>query len=117
MLKRVETSGNTCPCCGQHVDTSDLLVSLDANAAARNGVLIRLEPQSTVILYELKRVYPAKLPTERLLQALNGAHESQSQDPMKVLHVRISRLRSVIKPLGLTIPAGQWQGGYRLQFE
>lgn len=103
---------NTCPCCHQPV-AIDLLVSLDANAMARNGIIVRLQPQSAVVLDLLKRRYPAAVPQDTILEAMNGWRESESVDPHKVLKVRISMIRRLLKPLNVGIEY-EVDRGYRL---
>ena len=105
----------TCPCCGQPLPTStDLVVNLDYNTASRNGLMFGMEPQSAVLLKELANKWPTAVTHERMESATYGWTEPTTDEPKKVVRVRISRLRHQLRPLGLGI-VSVYGIGYRLE--
>lgn len=103
-----------CPCCGQPVDPSRLIVDLNTNQATRNGVTARLSPRMSEILIVLNATWPGTVRHDRLLQRIYGA-DCGPEDTITI-RVHMSKIRQLVRPLGVGIEA-RWGTGYRLVFD
>lgn len=102
-----------CPCCHQTVRDNEFLVSFETNQASRFGKDVALLPQEIFILKELNTAYPAAARHEALIYALYG-YSRGPDDPKRVIHVVMSRLRKKLRPLHVKIHMATTQG-YRLE--
>ncbi len=107
---------NTCPCCGQSVDTGDLLVSLDSNTASRNGVTVLLTPTQVDIVQALLAALPGNVAHERFTRILWGERTRGPSDPKLVVRVEISHMRKRLADLGVSI-VPVYGEGYRMVVE
>ena len=106
-----------CPCCGQPVDTDDLLVSLDANTASRNGQTVHLTPQLAVLAYVLNKARPGMVEHDSLVDAIYGrSADITSEQPKLVARVLLSQNRRLLKSLGVSI-VPVYGEGYRMVVE
>lgn len=104
-----------CPCYHQPIaDESDLLVSLETNAASRWGVVVHLTPFQAVILDMLARSPRRTISRDYLLTGLHGYFGSDAENGASALAMHISYLRSRIRTLDVEIDCIRTRG-YRIR--
>lgn len=104
-----------CPCCGQSVDTDDLLVSLETNRASRGGLTTKhMSPQQAEILWALRQRHPETVSYDAAMGVMYGrGQEIRAEMPNRVMRVNVSRLRRIIAPLNVGI-INRYGDGYAL---
>jgi DNA-binding winged helix-turn-helix (wHTH) protein len=108
---------NICPCCGQSVDTSDIMLSLESNVIARGSRLLRLSPMEAEMMALLLQRHPNRVTIDHFWRAIYGRTEGPDSDMS--LRTSICKLRKQIRPLGIEVESYysrgvRLEGGYRL---
>ena len=91
---------NICPCCYQPFETSKIMVSLDTNELAYDGITVRLTTSEAEIAYTIAKASPRYVPRERLFTLFNGQYLAEDT---KNIEVHISQIRKRIANMGLLI--------------
>lgn len=93
---------NACPCCGQPVTTTGLLVDLNSNTAARLGTTVKLTRQEAEAAYILARRFPRVVPWDEFGDELYGpSHDRDLR--ARCFYPLLSVLRRKLAPLGTNI--------------
>lgn len=90
-----------CPCCGQPVQISALLISVDDQQLAYGGKTILLTPNETKFLTVLKKKMPKHASHSTVFFALWGSRPPQTANAS--LSMMLSALRRKLEPLGLRV--------------
>jgi hypothetical protein len=104
-----------CPCCGQPVEESRLLVDLDMNNVSRFGITLHLPPQLAEVIYVLNEKYPKGVRVAEIIGQIYGARD-EPEFAARAVFVRVSQLRRSLAQLGVRIDYAP-KGAYRLHFE
>jgi DNA-binding response OmpR family regulator len=101
-----------CPCCGQETPSERLLVNLDTNIAAYDGIEIEIRPpQAAELVYILAEAWPKTASLFKISQAIWGMHEPEGA--VASIRVHVSMARKQLERLGFGIEAIVGRG-YRL---
>src|SRR5215472_7293228 len=108
---------NICPCCGQSIDISDVLLSLETNTISRAGRMVSLAPMEAEIMALMLKRYPNRVTMNQIWHAIYGHAEGPATNMS--LRTTICWLRRMIWQLGLEIGSyyshrTRYNGGYRL---
>lgn len=105
----------TCPCCGQPVEATRLLVDLNSNTAARRGTTVKLTRQEAEAAYILNRRFPRVVPWDEFGDELYGPSHGRDLRAT-TFYALLSYLRRKLRPLGVTI-ANTHGVGWRLTLD
>lgn len=103
-----------CPTCGAAVDPLRLLVDLNNNTITRSGITINLTAMEAEILASIAETHPSSIRMARLIARVYGASEEPG-NAKGTICATISRMRSKLAALGVTIPPGY--RGFRLHLD
>lgn len=108
---------NCCPVCGAKTKSSGLVVDLNSNTAYANGLSVRLTPRCAELLSLLADGFPAYVDKETLMRRMYGMSGGPETD--KNIHVFVSKLRPLMRKIGVGIGSryhsgGEGRGGYRV---
>ena len=104
-------SAAACPCCGAPVDPDRILIDRLEGVIAHSGKSVYLQPAMFRLLEALHTAMPGIVSNDTLYE-ICGRNRTKRPEP-KTVHVHISRLRHLLKPLGLGIRTN-WGVGYGL---
>ena len=105
-----------CPCCGSPQPASRVLVDVAGNQIAYRGRTIRTEAHVANLAQVLANRFGQVVTIDRIVVAMWPNVDTQPLTTQKVIHVTVSKLRKLIKPLGLQIET-VYSRGYRLKQE
>lgn len=105
------TTQPECPCCGQQIQSLDIIVNVDGSTVLCGGSAVYLTRQEMVVFNSLFKAYPRVVTREKIFNDIYPLHQTGCQ---KIIDVLICKLRRKLAPLGIVI-ATNWGCGYSIE--
>jgi DNA-binding response OmpR family regulator len=102
-----------CPCCGQAVDNTGIMLDLTTGELSTPYGSTRLSDTQRAILHATLKARPNIAPYDRIYHAIWGHSSDMPDGYHNALRVHIMRMRRVIRPLGLELKC-YYKNGLRL---
>lgn len=100
-----------CPCCGNVVKPTELLVDLSSNIISIGGNKLKVAPRVAEMVSVLAKVSPQYMSSENLAALVWGQIHAKQKSPSIRTHVR--EIRRILLPLGFGVQNARG-GFYRL---